>query len=205
MKTSSIRITALAAIAAAGLFAGNASAESQYGSGAAGSTITAQARVNLSVVVPKLILLRVGASGGTIDTVSWTSAFSVSTAPTTPLASTNNTAATWDGTAPTATSSPTSNIVPVYAWTNSSGGGNLSYTATAFGAGGPTLGNVTVSAGAGLAHPTPTALAAASTGSITFPTATVATGTWTYALGGTPATWQAGTYTSVVTYTATSI
>jgi hypothetical protein len=34
---------------------------------------------------------------------------------------------------------------------------------------------------------------------------TVATGTWTYALGGTPTNWPAGVYTTTVTYTATGI
>ena len=48
-----------------------AMAESQYGSGT--GTITAQAKVNLSVTVPKLILLRVGSTNTTVDTaVSYT-------------------------------------------------------------------------------------------------------------------------------------
>ena len=60
----------------------NAMAESQYGSGT--GTITAQARVNLSVTVPKLILLRVGSTDTTIDTVTWASTLSIPPVPTAP-------------------------------------------------------------------------------------------------------------------------
>jgi len=193
----------LGAMAALAVFAAPASAESQYGSGT--GTITAQARVNLSITVPKMILLRVGSPGATVDTLSWNSALSVASAPTAPVDG-NNQAANWDGTAPTAsTAANPPGAVGVYAWTNAPGGGSLSYTASAFGAGGPTLGNITVTPATGLSHPVPLALATSSTAAVTFAATTVATGSWTYTLGGTPAGWQAGTYTSQVTYTATSL
>ena len=76
----SMQILSLAGLALAG---GQALAESQYGSGT--GTITAQAKVNLSVTVPKLILLRVGSTDTTIDTVTWASTLSIPPVPTTPV------------------------------------------------------------------------------------------------------------------------
>ena len=95
--------------------------------------------------------------------------------------------------------------ISAFAWTNSSGGGSLAYAATAFAAGGPTLGDITVTSATGLAHPAPAVLATASTGATAFARNTLATGSWSFALGGTPAAWTAGQYTSTVTYTATSL
>lgn len=203
--STALMARAVAAAAVLLLPAGAALAESQYGYDSAGTgTITAQARVNLSVAVPKMILLRVG-SGATTDTLSWNTSFSVTTAPTAPVNG-NNQAANWGGTAPTATTSANPAALAVSAWTNNAAGGRLTYTATAFAANGPTLGNVSVTAGAGLAHPTPTALATASTAGIDFAAGTVATGSWTYALDGTgSAGWRSGLYTATVTYTATSL
>lgn len=209
MTTLPLHRIALGSFAALALASGPVFSESQYGSGT--GTVTAQAHVNFSIVVPKMILLRVG-SANAIDTLSWASTFGVTTGPATTILA-NNQAANWDGaTAPTATTAPsptpgTPNTVAVSAWTNNSTGGSLSYTASGLTAStGPLLGDISVTAvGTGLAHPTPLALATASTGSITFGTNTVATGSWTYALGGAPATWVAGTYTGQVVYTATSL
>lgn len=208
MTTLPLHRIALGSFAALALASGPVFSESQYGSGT--GTVTAQAHVNFSIVVPKMILLRVG-SANTIDTLSWASTFAVTTGPATTILSSNQTA-NWDGaTAPTATTAPsptpgTPNTVAVSAWTNDPSGGSLGYTASGLTAAtGPLLGNISVTAGTGLAHPTPLALATASTGAITFGTNTVTTGSWTYALGGTPATWVAGTYTGQVIYTATSL
>lgn len=205
MSRTSRPSTALIAAAALLVPAGTALAESQYGYDSTGTgTVTAQARVNLSISVPKMILLRVG-SAATTDTLSWNTSFSVATAPTAPVNG-NNQAGNWGGTAPTATTSANPAALAVYAWTNNANGGRLSYTATAFAANGPTLGNVSVTSGAGLAHPTPSTLAAASTAGTDFAAGTVATGSWTYALDGTgSAAWRAGVYTATVTYTATSL
>ena len=190
------------------MIAGGAMAESQYGydSTGTGSAVTAQAKVNLKVTVPKLILLRVGSTNTTVDELAWTASLSIPAVPTTPSASANNVNVDWSGAAPTGSTSANPAALSVYAWTNSSGGGSLSYAATAFATGGPTLSAISVTAGAGLAHPTPTALAGTSTAPATFARNTLATGSWTYSLSGTGAAgWAAGSYTSTVTYTATSI
>lgn len=190
------------AAAALALAAGSALAESQYGAGT--GNITAQANVKLKVTVPQLILLSVGSAGATQDELVWTSSWSVATAPTAPTNG-NNQAATWDGSAPTATVSASPAGLAVYAWTNAAGGGSLSYAATAFGANGPVLGDISV-ASTGVAHPAPTTLATASTTPVTFGANAVQTGTWTYSLSNTnAAAWAAGEYNSTVTYTATSL
>ncbi len=194
-------------LAALALASGStAIAESQYGyATATGAAVTATARVNLSIVVPKLILLRVGTTTAGGDTLSWTSDFGITPTPTVA----NNQNYAWTGAAPTTTTGANPAAVLASAWTNSSTGGSLSYVATDFGAGGPTLGNITVSSvtgsGAALNHPLPAALATASTTSTSFAANTLANSNWTFALAGTPATWRAGTYTSTVTYTATAL
>ena len=197
---------AILAGACLSLLGTNALAESTYGYNAAGTgvvVVTANARLNLVINVPKLILLRVGSSGATVDTLTWNSGITWVTAPGT-LTDGDNQATNWDGAAPTVTiTNPAA--VSAFAWTNSSGGGSLAYAATAFAGGGPTLGDITVTSATGLAHPAPAVLATASTGATAFARNTLATGSWSFALGGTPAAWTAGQYTSTVTYTATSL
>lgn len=190
----------LAALALA-LPGGGALAESQYGSGT--GTITAQARVNLSVTVPKLILLRVGSNNATEDTVTWTSALSIPGATaTTPLASTNNTNVDWTGAAPTVTTSTAAGTLTVYAWTNA-GAGTINCALGSWNAtGGPSNANFTVTTTGTLPHPGANLGACTST---SFTSNVVATGTWAYALGGTPGSWAANTYTNTITYTAQGI
>ena len=200
---------AILAGACLSLLGTNALAESTYGYSAAGTgVVTANARLNLVINVPKLILLRVGSSGATVDTLTWNSGITWMTAPAT-LTDGDNQATNWDGAAPTVTiTNPAA--VSAFAWTNSSGGGSLAYAATPFTAGGPTLGDITVTSAPGtsaygLVHPTPNPLAAAGTGATVFAKNTLATGSWSFALGGSPVTWPAGQYTSQITYTATSL
>ena len=195
---------AILAGACLSLLGTNALAESTYGYNAAGTGVAANARLNLVINVPKLILLRVGSSGATVDTLTWNSGITWVTAPAT-LTDGDNQATNWDGTAPGTGTTANPAAISAFAWTNSSGGGSLAYAATAFGAGGPTLGDITVTSAPGLAHPAPSPLAATSTGATAFARNTLATGIWSFALGGTPAAWTAGQYTSTVTYTATSL
>jgi hypothetical protein len=187
-------------LAALSLVGGTAMAESQYGSGT--GTITAQAKVNLSVTVPKLILLRVGSTNTTVDTVTWTSALSIPGVPTTPLATATNTNVDWNGAAPTVTTTTAAGALTVYAWTNA-GAGTINCAMGAWNAtGGPTNANFTVTTTGTLPHPGANLGACAST---SFTSNVVATGTWTYALGGTPASWVANTYTNTITYIAQGI
>lgn len=184
--------------------AGHALADSQYGYSSSGTgNVTAQANVKLSVAIPKLILLRVGSTNTTIDTVSWTASFSIPAVPTTPVDG-NNTNLDWSGAAPASTLN-TPSALTVYAWTNANTG-TLTCSAPTWtpAAGGPANTDFTVTVTGTLPHPgTNLACGAASA---TFPSNTVATGTWTYGLASaSAATWKAGTYTSQVTYTATGV
>lgn len=204
-----LKTLALAAGACMALASGVAQADSQYGYNAAGvGPVTAQANVKLKVTVPLLILLRVG-SATAIDELAWTAGFNVTTTPAAP-ADGNNQTANWNGLAPAVatTSLPSPATLAAYAWTNSSGGGTLScgaptWTAVPAAAVGPTNANITVTqSNAALSHPS-TDLGCATTSA--FAKNTALTSNWTYALGGTPASWGAGVYTTQVTYTATSL
>ena len=192
-----------AALAAA---SGVALAESTYGYSAAGTgAVSANASVNLRVAVPKLILLRVG-SQTAVDEITWTNTPSWSTSPTT-LADGNNQAANWDGVAPSLSITSTTNALAVYAWHNGGAGATLTFTGTDFAAGGPTLTDITVAdtvlgTGTAIAHPGAN-LGTAIAQNLT--TNTLYSRTWTYTLGGTPASWAAGTYSGSVTYTATTL
>lgn len=179
---------------------GSALAESTYGFSSAGNgTVTANAHVNLSITVPKLILLRVG-SANTTDTVSWTLAANIPSVPTAAVNG-NNTAVDWDGTAPTLTPS-TPAALNVYAWTNAATA-TINCAVGAWSApGGPANADFTVNVTGTLSHPGANLGACAST---SFSSNALVSGTWQYALGGTPASWAAGTYTNTVTYTATGI
>jgi hypothetical protein len=192
-----------AAFAAAWTFlAGPAAAESTYGYASGGSgTVTATAHVNLSVSVAKLILLRVGSANGTVDTASWTFGASIPGVPTAPVSGNNNTAVNWDGTAPTLSATNPS-ALNVYAWTNATtptiNCAMGSWSAT----GGPANSDFTVTVTGTLPHPGANLGACAST---SFSANTLVSGTWSYALGGTPASWKAGTYSNTITYTATGL
>ena len=174
-------------------------ADSQYGQGT--GTITAQANVKLSVTVPKLILLRVGGSTTTPDTVSWTTAFSIPAAPTAAVDG-NNTAVNWNGALPTATVTPTNDTLTVYAWTNANTGSINCAVPSMTPAGGPANADFTVTVTGTLPHPGANLGTCTSTN---FGSNTIATGTWKYVLGGTAANWKAGTYTGTVLYTATGV
>ncbi|RSZ32247.1 MULTISPECIES: hypothetical protein [unclassified Variovorax] len=199
-RTSIARGMLALSLAGLALAAGNAMAESQYGSGT--GTITAQAKVNLSVTVPKLILLRVGSTNTTVDTVTWTSSLSIPGVPTTPVVG-NNTNVDWSGAAPTVTATSAANVLNVYAWTNAGAGTiNCAMGAWAPLTGGPTNADFTVATTGTLPHPGANLGACAST---SFNSNVAASGTWTYTLGGSAASWVANTYTNTITYTAQGI
>ena len=111
--------------------------------------------------------------------------------------------------APSLSITSTTNALAVYAWHNGgAAGATLTFTGTAFTpAGGPTLTNITVAdtalgTGTAIAHPGAN-LGTATAQNLT--TNTLYSRTWTYTLGGTPASWAAGTYSGSVTYTATTL
>lgn len=185
------------------LASGAAMAESTYGYNSSGAgVVTATARVNVSVTVPKLILLRVGSPGATVDMLSWKTSLSIPAVPLTPSTTANNAAVTWDGAAPTAITSTNPAALAVYAWSNFAGT-TVNCAATAIATGGPTLADFAVTATGTLPHPGANLGACAATAAIA--ANLVATGTWAYALNGTPANWTAGAYSTAITYTATSL
>ena len=194
-----------AALAAA---SGGAVAESTYGYNSAGTgTVTATAKVNLSITVPKLVLLRIGSSGSTPDTLSWSTTPTWNSGANSPSGSpVNNAPTTWVGDTPVF-SYVNPAAVNVYAWAN---GTTTTIQCSATGLGtapfAPSLGDVSVTVGSTtnqLLHPTSTSLA--SCGTTTIASNVLHDGTWTYVLGGTATGWTAGSYTGSVTYTATSV
>lgn len=203
----------IAAVALASLAIGTAQAESQYGySAAADAQVSAQANVDIQLTVPRLILLRVGSSGDTVDTVSFQAALDTGIPGGVDVASIadgTNQATGWNGTAPAFVPNATGATLRAFAWTNSNGGGSLTGTSTGgfIGNGAPSASAITVSSavvtGAGLAHPganvetfTP----------VTFARNTLLASDWTYAIDGAAlAGISAGTYTQTVTYTATTL
>lgn len=202
---SSVKTLSSIAVAALGLalVSSPALAESTYGYASSGAgTVTATAKVNLSVAVPKLILLRVGSTNTTVDTLSWQVTPSIPGVPTTPVNGVN-TAVDWSGAAPTFGLASTTATIVASAWTNATTG-TINCAIGAWSAtGGPANTDFTVAAGAGtLPHPGATLGACAST---SFTSGSVRSSTWTYTLGGTPLSWAAGTYTNTVTYTASGV
>lgn len=187
------------------LFSGTSMAESTYGYNAAGAgTVLATARVNLSVTVPKLILLKVGTAGATIDTLSWTLGYSIPATPTVPSVTGDSVAVTWNGAAPTSPAMTNPAALAVSAWTNAATTSTVNCAMGAWTgpAGGPANADFAIATTGTLTHPGLNLNACAAT---TFAKNVVATGTWAYSLGGTPSGWPAGTYTNTITYTATGI
>ncbi len=198
---------ALLAAGACGL----ARAESTYGYNTAGTgNVSATAKLTISVVVPKVVVLRVGSAGNTVDTLTYNARVSIPNTPTnidgdTPGTSSNSTPVVWDGTAPS-TSVPgvATRSAAAFVWTNGSGV-SVKCVATSFDPGGPTLANVVAAAGSGdtFTHPAANLAGCDGTPSPNLTANTLYTGTWTYTLDSSNAnTWKAGAYSTTVTYTA---
>lgn len=209
MNIKSIKVLALSVGAALALTSGVSMAESQYGYNSAGTgTVTATAKVNLSVTVPKLILLKVGSSDSTggvavIDTLSWTATASIPNVPTIPTTG-NNTGVVWDGTAPTIGAGTQPGSIAASAWTNATSA-TISCAVSAWSVtGGPANTDFAVTATGTLPHPGATLGACGPTTAIT--SNSLLSSTWAFVLSGTSAaSWKAGAYTSTVTYTVSGI
>ncbi len=194
-------------VAAVGLVlaSGAAMADSQYGYDPAGTGVrSAQSTLNVVVAVPKLILLRVGASNS-VSTATITASVTIPAGAVAPVNG-NLTSVDWNGAAPVfgaASSAP----VAVYAWTNNANHASFTVAAGAFGAGGPALSDVTVTntvvSGTGVAHPGGNL---AGGPAVQIDRGAVQSSNWTFNVA--PAVLQtltAGTYTSTVVYTATTL
>lgn len=190
------------------LLSPGAHAESTYGYNASGTgTVSATARVAIEVKVPLLILLRVGVSGAPTGTPDVSLAVSPDAAGVpggqTSLSNGNAIATGWNGAAPTFTAPPPVSI-PVYVWTNAPTGGSLSRDTPIVTTNGPTNTDLLVnSTGSALAHPGSNLGGSAPT--VSFATNTLLSGSWTYSLDASAiGNLKAGTYTTTVTYTATT-
>lgn len=197
----------LAACAAVGVV----HAESQLGFGQS-SNIRASATLQMRVIVPKLILLRVGSPGSTQDSMNWSVGATIQSTPTStpdPASATNNLVLNWDGTG--STYMPTFNVaganttMKVWAFTNASGASVSCVVPTWTNSPSFTNAQFTVTSSAGLAHPGANLGACGANTPLT--AGAVQTGEWTYNLDATAtqiASWVPGTYTAQVTYTATA-
>lgn len=211
-----LKTLALAVGACMTLATGVAQAESTYGYNAAGTgTVSATARVNIAVAVPKLILLRVGSDAATVDTVTLTAVLNpgipggITAAAVTAAGDGNSLASGWDKTAPVF-SAPAGTPVAAASWTNSTAGASVTCSVTtAFtGASGLTSAHITVAnsaplAGGALTHPGANTACGTPTN---FAKNTLVGSTWTYSVTAAGlAAASAGTNTETVTYTATSL
>lgn len=187
------------ALGAATLMAGSAWGEATSTSGPfAGGPYAATARLNVTIAVPKVVILRVGALGGAIDTVAFTSTVG-SVAVGGPSGYSGAIPPTSSGV--TSTGSPV--VVQVY---TNNGSADLTCSSAAMlpaTAGGPTLSDVTVTNGlATVAHPGANLTCVGLTALAGMTPTTSRDDSWTYALAGTP--FAAGAYSTQVTYTATT-
>jgi hypothetical protein len=186
------------------LWAASASAESHVSAiSAATSAVATTAHLNVSVSVPRILYLRVGTAGATVNTVTFGVGLGGLTVPTAD--------AVYAGTVPVGIGTVTradnngasDGRIAVRLWTNN-GTANLTCSGAPLTAGTNTLplSAITVtSAGTGtLAHPG-TSLACASVVRGTAGTNDL-TDTWTYAFAAPSGLPAAGRYTTQVTYTA---
>lgn len=210
VKTS---LSTVAVALLAVMVSGAAQGESTYGYQAAGGgAVIAIARVGITVIVPKVVLLRVGAPGSTQSPVNFPVRITIPQDPSGSVdvdgatsGNADSTPTSWNGSAPTI-SSPSTPALSAFAWTNGSNV-TVNCSATAFNAGGPTLANVAVAATAGSAptlldHPGANLGSCSATGALTAGTLHDATWTYTLDVSG-AATWAPNSYSSTLTYTAT--
>jgi len=202
------------------LVSGNAMAEQTIGVQAATTPAIATARVNVSVVVQKVVVLRIGDANATVSAVTF------SVGPNPAIAGAPGDSLAYAGTIPpiigttVATTNPTTSAgaLTVGAWTNASAGASLSCSlsalsgATAFATGATAAGvpgttdiTVTSVAGAGNLQTPGATLAACGTSTSTIASRTTLGGTFTYGTSFTATDLAAGTYGNTVTYTATTL
>jgi len=192
---------------------GVAQAESTYGyNSAGGGGVSARARLNISIVVPKVVVLRVGSAGAATDTLTYNARVAIPsgatvTGDTTATTSLANQAVVWNGNAPTTTvPGSAARAAAAFAWTNG-GGVAISCSASVFAAGGPALGDIAVAnTGGASAFPHPGANLGNCGTDLPLTANTPYADTWTYTLTSTGASsWKAGAYATTVTYTAAGV
>ncbi|MGL4185588.1 MAG: hypothetical protein ACRCR4_07390 [Thiotrichaceae bacterium] len=205
----SMKLLAVALVSSAAALMHVAQAESTYGYNAAGTgTVSATAKAKVTVNIPKMILLRVGTAGTTVDELTFNGTPSIVTMPTGGLVDGNSQSASWDGNAPTF-ADVAGQTLSAFSWTNNLGGATLSCATVADQmfqtANGLTSTDVEVANGGAntLAHP---GANTACSGSTSIPKNTLVSSTWTYSIKGTAlAKAAAGTHKQTTTYTATTL
>ena len=206
MKTQLKALTAAMGLGLV-LASGSAMAESTYGYNATTPTtsnVTATAKLRITVNIPKLILLRVGSDGATVDDVVFTAVPNVQSAPGPLSIEGDSVAATWDGVAPTFAATTPNNPVNAYLWHNATGGATLSCAVSTPFTTGLTAADVTVSGTGTLTHPGTTT--ACSTPTTPLARNTLFTGVWTFGVNSAGmAAAAAGADFEVVTYTAVTL
>lgn len=217
-----IRSTALhiATSACLALMGTTAFAEQTIGVQTTAVPALATARVNVRVIVPKIVVLRVGAADATVSDVNFTVAATGATAIGNSQAYAGAIPPAFTSSVATTNPTTTAGALTVGAWTNGTGAtlacglgaltGATAFATGATAAGVPGTSDITVASGAAattVQHPGTTLAACNGTTTSTIAARTTLGGTFTYALATTPAnlaTLAAGTYGNVVTYTATA-
>ena len=175
-------------------------AESTYGYSAAGTgPVSATARVNISVRIPLLVLLRVGSPGATVDELTFTAA------PNGITTEGNSVGYSWDGQAPVfVATAGTPVTLNAFGWTNAANGANLTCAETNNFPTGFANTDITVTTASGtLTHP---GTDASCGGSTSFGANAVATAAWTYGVNAAAlAAAPAGSYAQTITYTASTL
>ena len=177
----------------------------------------ATARVNVRVIVPKIVILRVGAADATISDVNFTVGVTpaVTGAPGNSLAYSGSIAPSLGTTVATTFPTTTAGVLATGAWTNVVGGAKLTCSlsalpgATPFAAGATTGGvpgtdDITV-VGTTPAHPGGSLTQCNDTANSSITALNALAGTFTYSTGFTATAISSGTYGNIVTYTATTL
>ena len=199
-----VRILLISAAVGAMVASSPARAESRITTVTAGTTaLSTTAKLNFAVSVPRILYLRVGDAGATINTVTFTAGLTGVTLPTADSVYAGAPPLGVGTIAATDNNGTSDGAVAVQLWTNN-GSANLNCAGAALTSGANTipLSAITVTSlatGGSLAHPgsslacTSAARGSAGTNNLS--------DTWTFAYA--PATLPpAGSYTTVVTYTA---
>jgi len=186
----------------------------------AATAAIATAKVNVRVIVPKIVILRVGAADATVSDVNFTLGLNPAVAgtPGNSLAYTGTTPPVFASTVATTNPVTAAGALTVAAWTNGAGTtlkcslvaltGATAFATGATAAGVPGTNDITVASVTGatnLQHPGGTLTSCDGTTNSAITNLTTMGGTFTYALASTNlASMASGTYGNVVTYTATA-
>lgn len=194
----------LAVVAALALVASGVQAESRISANATGAAMNTTAALKVSVAVPRILYLRVGDAGATVNTVNFTVGAAGLTLPVANAVQ-STVPGTGTITALSDEAGATTGAVTSRLWTNN-GTTTLTCSSTNIAAGSVNLNKTefTVATSGTLPHPGSDLACSGSSGPLGAAGVNDLTGTWTYSY--VPALLPAaGTYTGTVTYTAAQL